>query len=368
MMPSSPDHAFTHPVKLENDLMLRALRGEAVERVPVWMMRQAGRTLPEYRQVRAEAGGFKDLLFHPEWAAEVTVQPVDAYGVDAAILFSDILVVPEAMGLPYELVEKVGPRFGQTIRSASDLAALRPIDPLKDLDYVMSAIAQILGALDGRVPLIGFAGAPWTIFCYMVEGKGSKDWTLARRMLWEEPALADALLGQIAEATTAYLRAQIEAGVHVVQLFDSWAGSLSRSLYVSRILPHVQSIVEGLGARVPVTVFAKGGGHFLQDLMTLPCTAVGLDWQTDRATARSLANAAPGGPKVLQGNLDPSILYAQPGIIREETHHMLDEFGMTRTIANLGHGLYPDIPADHGRAFVEAVKSYPTNTRETTTA
>jgi uroporphyrinogen decarboxylase len=352
-----------------NDLILRALRGEQVERAPVWMMRQAGRTLPEYRAVRAEAGGFKDLLMTPDRAAEVTLQPLDAYGVDAAILFSDILVVPEAMGLPYNLVEKVGPRFPETIRSSSDLARLHEIDPERDLKYVLDAVRIILRELDGRVPLIGFAGAPWTLFCYMVEGKGSKDWTLARRMLWEEPALSDALLSAITAATKAYLHAQIDAGVHLVQLFDSWAGSLSRDLYVQRILPHMQDLLEGLQDRVPVTVFAKGGSHFLGDLATLPCTTLGLDWQTDRRWARDLANNAPGGPKVLQGNLDPSVLYADPGIIRAETHRMLHELGIQRTIANLGHGLYPDIPADHGRAFVQAVKEYvPATERETTTS
>ena len=352
-----------------NDLLLRALKGEAVERPPVWMMRQAGRTLPEYRAVRAEAGGFKDLLMHPDRAAEVTIQPIDAYGVDAAILFSDILVVPEAMGLPYNLVEKVGPRFPETIRSRADLDRLREVDPGTDLKYVLNAIRVILDHLDGRVPLIGFSGAPWTIFCYMVEGKGSKDWTLARRMLWEDPQLSDALLSAITQATKAYLHAQIDAGVHVVQIFDSWAGSLSRELYVQRILPHMHDLLEGLSARVPVTVFAKGGSHFLKDLSTLPCTTLGLDWQTDRRWARALADAAPGGPKVLQGNLDPSVLYANPGIIRAETHRMIDELGIQRTIANLGHGLYPDIPADHGRAFVQAVKEYaPATEQETTTS
>ena len=352
-----------------NDLLLRALKGEAVERPPVWMMRQAGRTLPEYRAVRAEAGGFKDLLMHPDRAAEVTIQPIDAYGVDAAILFSDILVVPEAMGLPYNLVEKVGPRFPETIRSRADLERLREVDPGTDLKYVLDAIRVILDHLDGRVPLIGFSGAPWTIFCYMVEGKGSKDWTLARRMLWENPQLSDALLSAITQATKAYLHAQIDAGVHVVQIFDSWAGSLSRELYVQRILPHMHDLLEGLNARVPVTVFAKGGSHFLKDLSTLPCTTLGLDWQTDRRWARALADSAPGGPKVLQGNLDPSVLYANPGIIRAETHRMIDELGIQRTIANLGHGLYPDIPADHGRAFVQAVKEYaPATEQETTTS
>ena len=352
-----------------NDLLLRALKGEAVERPPVWMMRQAGRTLPEYRAVRAEAGGFKDLLMHPDRAAEVTLQPIDAYGVDAAILFSDILVVPEAMGLPYNLVEKVGPRFPETIRSRADLDRLREVDPGTDLKYVLDAIRVILDHLHGRVPLIGFSGAPWTIFCYMVEGKGSKDWTLARRMLWEDPQLSDALLSAITQATKAYLHAQIDAGVHVVQIFDSWAGSLSRELYVQRILPHMHDLLEGLNVRVPVTVFAKGGSHFLKDLSTLPCTTLGLDWQTDRRWARALADAAPGGPKVLQGNLDPSVLYANPGIIRAETHRMIDELGIQRTIANLGHGLYPDIPADHGRAFVQAVKEYaPATEQETTTS
>ena len=349
-----------------NDLLLRALRGEEVERPPVWMMRQAGRTLPEYRAVRAEVGGFKDLLMTPDRAAEVTLQPIEAYGVDAAILFSDILVVPEAMGLPYNLVEKVGPRFPETIRSVADLKRLKEVDPNTDLKYVLDAIRVILDQLDGTVPLIGFAGAPWTLFCYMVEGKGSKDWTLARRMLWEEPALSDALLSAITKATESYLHAQVDAGVHLIQLFDSWAGSLSRELYVERVLPHMQSLCESLKGRVPVTVFAKGGSHFFEDLSTLPCTTLGLDWQTDRSWARQVADASPGGPKVLQGNLDPSVLYANPGIIREKTHQMIDELGVQRTIANLGHGLYPDIPADHGRAFVQAVKEYAPATKQET--
>jgi uroporphyrinogen decarboxylase len=349
-----------------NDLLLRALRGDEVERPPVWMMRQAGRTLPEYRAVRAEVGGFKDLLMTPDRAAEVTLQPIEAYGVDAAILFSDILVVPEAMGLPYNLVEKVGPRFPETIRSSADLNRLNEVDPQTDLKYVLDAIRVILDQLNGEVPLIGFAGAPWTLFCYMVEGKGSKDWTLARRMLWEEPELSDALLTAITKATEAYLHAQVDAGVHVIQLFDSWAGSLSRALYVERVLPHMQSLCESLKGRVPVTVFAKGGSHFLEDLSTLPCNTLGLDWQTDRRWARQLADAAPGGPKVLQGNLDPSVLYANPGIIRDKTHQMIDELGVQRTIANLGHGLYPDIPADHGRAFVQAVKEYDPATKQET--
>ena len=199
--------------------------------------------------------------------------------------------------------------------------------------------------------------------------QGSKDWALARRMLWEEPELSDALLSAITAATKSYLNAQIDAGVHLVQLFDSWAGSLSRDLYVERILPHMHHLLEGLQDRVPVTVFAKGGSHFLKDLTALPCTTLGLDWQTDRRWARDLADKAAGGPKVLQGNLDPSVLYANPGIIRAETHRMIDELGIQRTIANLGHGLYPDIPADHGRAFVQAVKEYvPATERETTTS
>ncbi|MDE0870890.1 MAG: uroporphyrinogen decarboxylase [Flavobacteriales bacterium] len=338
---------------LKNDLLLRAARGEEVERPPVWLMRQAGRILPEYRAVRAAMGGFKDLVETPARASEVTIQPVDLLGVDAAIIFSDILVVPEAMGLPYELVEKVGPRFPEVLRNATDLDRLRKdVDPQVHLNYVLEAIRITKSDLKNRVPLIGFCGAPWTIFCYMVEGKGSKDWALPRRMLWEQPAFAHALLDAITDTSIAYLKAQVDAGVDLVQIFDSWAGVLSAELYEAFMMPHLRKICDALSPLVPVTMFAKGGGHLLPQLAGLSCQTLGLDWQTDPRKARSIV----GEEKSLQGNLDPSILYAAPEVIRKKTLAMLSDFGGRRHIANLGHGVYPDVDPEHVKVFVETIK------------
>lgn len=338
---------------IKNDLLLRAARGEEVERPPVWLMRQAGRILPEYRAVRAQMGGFKELVETPERACEVTVQPVDILDVDAAIIFSDILVVPEAMGLPYELIEKVGPRFPRVVRQASDLKQLRlDADPEEHLAYVLEAIRLTKGALNGRVPLIGFCGAPWTIFCYMVEGKGSKDWALPRRMLWEQPGFAHALLDAITDVSIAYLKAQVRSGVDLVQIFDSWAGVLSSELYAAFMLPRLKRMCAELSPLVPVTVFAKGGAHLLPQLADLPCQTLGLDWQTDPKYARHIV----GESKVLQGNLDPSILYASPQEICKKTQRMLSDFGRRRHIANLGHGVYPDIDPEHVKIFVQTVQ------------
>ena len=335
---------------LQNDLLLRALNGEMTERPPVWVMRQAGRILPEYRAVRSQLSGFKELVETPELACEVTIQPVDLLGVDAAILFSDILVVPEAMGLPYELIEKVGPRFPETIRSASDLSRLHPVEPEEHLKYVMDAVRLTRRELDGRVPLIGFAGAPWTIFCYMVEGGGSKEWSRARRMLREAPELAEDLLDRITDATIAYLNAKIEAGVQAVQLFDSWAGALDRTLFERYSLPRLRRICESVKG-APMIVFAKGAGWQMDRLATLTCEALGVDWHMPVAEAR---NRAP--EHVLQGNLDPSVLYGTEAEVRTATQQMLRDFGRGRHVANLGHGVYPDIDPDRVRAFIDEIQ------------
>lgn len=335
---------------LQNDLLLRALNGEMTERPPVWVMRQAGRILPEYRAVRSQLSGFKELVETPELACEVTIQPVDLLGVDAAILFSDILVVPEAMGLPYELIEKVGPRFPETIRSAADLSRLHPVEPEEHLKYVMDAVRLTRRELDGRVPLIGFAGAPWTIFCYMVEGGGSKEWSRARRMLREAPELAEDLLDRITDATIAYLNAKIEAGVQAVQLFDSWAGALDRTLFERYSLPRLRRICESVKG-APMIVFAKGAGWQMDRLATLPCEALGVDWHMPVAEAR---NRAP--EHVLQGNLDPSVLYGTEAEVRTATQQMLRDFGRGRHVANLGHGVYPDIDPDRVRAFIDEIQ------------
>lgn len=338
---------------LENDLLLRAARGEKVERPPVWLMRQAGRILPEYREVRKSVSGFVALVQNPELACEVTIQPVDLLGVDAAIIFSDILVIPEAMGLPYELIEKKGPYFPETIKSLNDLKRLHEVEPKEHLSYVLDAIQLTKRALNGRVPLIGFAGAPWTIFCYMVEGKGSKEWSLARRMLWQNEVLAQSLLSQITDATIAYLKAQIASGVDLVQVFDSWAGVLSKDLYVKYALPQMRRICDAI-TEVPVTVFAKGGSHFLSELATLNCQTIGLDWNTNIEQAKNIT----AGSFTLQGNLDPSVLYGTSEQVREHTNEMLRRFGGQRHIANLGHGVYPDINPDRVRTFIETVKEF----------
>ena len=339
---------------LQNDLLLRAARGETVERVPVWMMRQAGRILAEYRAVRERAGNFITLAKTPELAAEVTIQPVDLLGVDAAIIFSDILVVPEAMGLPYEMVESRGPVFSETVRTITDLARLRVADAETDLGYVLAAIRLTKRELANRVPLIGFAGAPFTIFCYMTEGKGSKTFSVAKKLLYTDPAFAHALLQRITDSTISYLQAQIRAGADLVQLFDSWAGILSPAQYETFSLPYIRQICTALAAEqpeTPVTVFAKGAFFARQAIGQLPCAVVGLDWNMDAAESRQLI---PG--KTLQGNLDPCVLYADFGQIRAEVKKMLDTFGRQRYIANLGHGIYPDTNPDAARCFVEAVK------------
>ncbi|RED99780.1 uroporphyrinogen decarboxylase [Marinoscillum furvescens] len=336
---------------LENDLILRAARGEKTERTPVWLMRQAGRILPEYRAVRNSLSGFKELVETPELAAEVTIQPVDLLGVDAAIIFSDILVIPEAMGLTYEMVEKKGPHFPSTIQSTADLKSLRIATP-EDLSYTIEAIKITKKELKGRVPVIGFAGAPWTIFSYMVEGGGSKTFSKARKMLYTAPELAHELLDMITKSTISYLKAQIAAGADMVQIFDSWAGVLGPEQYRTYSLQYIEKIAAAI-TEVPVTVFAKGAYFALKDMQKVSCNTVGLDWNMDVAEARHLLPN-----KTLQGNLDPCALYGSYSEVEAETKKMLDQFVGHHHIANLGHGVYPDTDPDKVKCFIEAVKSY----------
>jgi uroporphyrinogen decarboxylase len=334
----------------QNDLILRAARGEKTERTPVWMMRQAGRILQEYREVRAQAGSFKNLVENPELAAEVTIQPVDLLGVDAAIIFSDILVVPDAMGCRYEMEEARGPVFPQTIRSVADLSRVHIADP-SELKYVTDAISLTAKQLAGRVPVIGFAGAPFTIFAYMTEGKGSKTFSIAKKLLYTDPAFSHQLLNLITESTIAYLKAQIAAGAAMLQLFDSWAGILSPEQYRDFSGRYILRICEAI-TEVPVTVFAKGAWFAIEDFADYPCRTIGLDWNTDPIWARQVV----GPNKTLQGNLDPCQLYASPEQVAEATRRMLQSFVGGPHIANLGHGVYPDTPVDSVKAFINTVK------------
>lgn len=339
-------------MKLKNDLLIRTVRGEQVERPPVWLMRQAGRVLPQYRALRGKLSGFKELVETPELAAEVTVQPIDEWGVDAAIIFSDILVIPEAMGLEYEMVEKKGPIFPQTIKTRSDIDRLRSgADAAGHLDYVYRALDATIDALDARVPLIGFAGAPWTILAYMVEGSGSKTFSKAKKFLYANPELAHLLLDKITQATISYLQTKAAHGVSLIQLFDSWAGILSPEQYRVFAIPYLQQISAAI-TTVPVTVFAKNAWFALEDLGRLDCDVIGLDWNTDPAFARALV-----GDKILQGNMDPCQLYASHETIAGATQKMIRDFD-GRQIVNLGHGLYPDIEVEKVRTFVETVKKF----------
>lgn len=340
-------------MQLQNDLLLRAARGEKVERTPVWLMRQAGRILPEYRAVRDSVSGFIELAQTPELASEVTIQPVDILKVDAAIIFSDILVIPEAMGLPYEMIEKRGPWFPNTVSAAADLKKLRVADGVDDLGYVIEAIKITKKQLNGRVPLIGFAGAPWTIFSYMVEGSGSKTFSKARAMLYNQPDMAVQLLEMITESTINYLKAQIAAGADLIQLFDSWAGILPPDHYEKFSLKYISQICDAI-SEVPVTVFAKGAFFAREQMGKLNCETIGLDWNMEIAESRKLI----GANKTLQGNLDPAALYGSEEEVEQATKIMLDQFRGCRHIANLGHGVYPDIDPEKVKVFVETVKSY----------
>lgn len=341
-------------MSFQNDLILRAARGESIERYPVWLMRQAGRILPEYRAVRSSLSGFKELVETPERAAEVTIQPVDLLGVDAAIIFSDILVVPEAMGLEYQMLEAKGPWFEKTIRSTEELNRIdRDIDVEDRLSYVLEAIKIANKELDGRVPLIGFAGAPWTIFCYMTEGHGSKTFSEARKILYTNPTLAHDLLSRIANVTVQYLKAQIAAGAHMVQIFDSWAGILGKEQYAEFGLKYIEMIAREI-TEVPVTLFSKGAYSSVNDLAKLPCNTIGVDWNMQLAEIRESV----GETRTLQGNLDPCALYGTHSEVEQQTNNMLDSFKSKRHIVNLGHGVYPDVDPEKVKTFIQTVKSY----------
>lgn len=341
-------------MELKNDLLLRAARGEKTERTPVWLMRQAGRILPEYRAVRNSLRDFIELVKTPERAAEVTIQPVDILGVDAAIIFSDILVIPEAMGCEYEMQEKKGPYFPKTIATEQDLAGLRVADAETDLGYVLEALRITKKGLNGRVPLIGFAGAPFTIFCYMVEGSGSKTFSKARKMLYTQPKLSHQLLQMITDSTIAYLKAQVKAGADLLQVFDSWAGILGPEQYREFSLSYIRQICEAVHQQVPVTVFAKGAWFALKEMSELPCSTLGLDWHMNPQQCRQWI----GEGKTFQGNLDPCVLYGNAKEVEAATKRMLDQFGPYRHIANLGHGVYPDTDPEMVKVFIETVKEH----------
>lgn len=339
-------------MKLKNDLILRVANLQKTERIPVWLMRQAGRILPEYRKVRASVQDFKTLVKNPALAAEVTIQPVDHLGVDAAIIFSDILVIPEAMGLDYEMEERRGPVFPQKLTGPKDLHRIH-VAPVDSLSYVYDAIKLTKQELNGRVPLIGFAGAPWTILAYMIEGKGSKTFSEAKKALYTMPEFSHKVLQLITDSTIGYLQQQVHAGADMVQIFDSWAGILSPQQYGEFALPYVAKICDALEKMVPVTVFAKGAFFARAKMNNLNCNVVGLDWNMDACESRRLIP-----DKVLQGNLDPCALYGSFEEIRKETNRMLKDFGGSRHIANLGHGLYPDISVDKVKCFIDTVKEF----------
>lgn len=342
---------------LINDTFLRALMREPVEYTPVWMMRQAGRYLPEYRATRAKAGSFMDLCKSPELACEVTLQPLDRFPLDAAILFSDILTVPDAMGLGLYFSEGEGPHFERPVRTAADVARLPIPDPEGELKYVMDAVSTIRSALDGRVPLIGFSGSPWTLATYMVEGGGAKNFSKIKGMMFDQPALLHSLLEKVADSVTTYLNAQVARGAQATMIFDTWGGALAPANYREFSLAYMQRVVEGLtreaeGRRVPVILFTKNGGQWLDRMAETGCDALGVDWTTDLADARRMT----GGRVALQGNLDPCTLYASPERIREEVARVLASYGQgSGHVFNLGHGITPDVDPEHAGAMVAAV-------------
>ena len=342
---------------LQNDRFIRALLRQPVDVTPVWMMRQAGRYLPEYRKIRKQAGSFMDLCTNPELACEVTLQPVDRFPLDAAILFSDILTIPDAMGLGLHFAEGEGPLFSKPVRTAADVKALGVPDPETELRYVMDAVRLIRKELDNRVPLIGFSGSPWTLSTYMVEGSASKTYSRVKGMLYNHPALMHQLLNTLAESVTAYLNAQIAAGVQTVMIFDTWGGILTPEDYAEFSLHYMQQIVDGLareheGVKVPVILFTKGGCQWLEAMADTGADALGIDWSTDLAAARRRV----GDRVALQGNLDPAMLYAEPEIIRAKVAAVLKKYGAgPGHVFNLGHGINPDIDPEHVGVMIDAV-------------
>ncbi|NVD96539.1 uroporphyrinogen decarboxylase [Massilia sp. BJB1822] len=345
---------------LKNDTFLRALLRQPTEYTPVWLMRQAGRYLPEYRATRARAGSFMGLATNPDLATEVTLQPIDRYPLDAAILFSDILTVPDAMGLGLYFVEGEGPKFQRPLKTEDDVKALR-LPEAGSLDYVFKAVTQIRTELNGRVPLIGFSGSPWTLACYMVEGQGSREFHTIKKMLYSRPDLMHHILETNARAVAEYLNAQIDAGAQAVMIFDSWGGALADGAYQQFSLHYMQKVVAQLqrekdGVKIPAVVFTKGGGHWAEDIAQIGADAMGLDWTADIGKVRALV----GDKMALQGNLDPAILFASPEQIRAEVVRVLDGFGKHNTghVFNLGHGISQFTPPESVSAMVEAVHSH----------
>ena len=346
-----------HSSPLKNDTFLRALLRQPTQHTPVWIMRQAGRYLPEYNATRKRAGSFLDLAKNPNYATEVTLQPLARFPLDAAILFSDILTIPDAMGLGLYFAEGEGPKFERPLRDEAAIKKLAVPDIDATLRYVTDAVTQIRGALDGKVPLIGFSGSPYTLACYMVEGGASADFRTIKTLLYERPDLLHHILDINARSVTAYLNAQIEAGAQAVMIFDTWGGSLSAAAYKEFSLTYMQRIVAGLtrekdGARVPSIVFTKGGGHWLEDIAAIGCDALGVDWTVDIGQAR----ARVGAKVALQGNLDPMTLFAQPEQIRAQVAKVLASYGPgSGHVFNLGHGVSQFTPPEHVGALVDAV-------------
>jgi uroporphyrinogen decarboxylase len=339
--------------QLKNDLLLRALRKEKVERPPVWMMRQAGRYLPDYIKLRQKYDFFTRVQT-PELATEITLQPIDQVGVDAAIIFSDILVIPQAMGIEVLMEEGKGPSLPHTMRSQADVDALITLDAEHQLQYVYDALSLTKKELNNRVPLIGFAGAPWTILCYMVEGKGSKTWDKAKQFAYTQPELTKQLLQKITDVTIKYLKLQVKAGADTVQVFDSWAGSLSPADFKTYAQPYLLQIADALKDDAPVILFPKGSWYALNDLSKSSASGIGIDWSLTPQVARELTN----NNITLQGNFDPAKLLAPIPQIKQWVKEMIDGFGTQNYIANLGHGITPNVPVDHAKAFVDAVKEY----------
>jgi uroporphyrinogen decarboxylase len=338
---------------IKNDLIIKTLLGEKTERTPVWMMRQAGRYLPEYIKLR-EKYSFFERCENPELACEITLQPIDIIGVDAAILFSDILVVPQAMGLEVQLIEKQGPYLPHPIKTENDLSRIQIPDVKDALHYVFDAIKLIKKELNGRVPLIGFAGAPWTLLCYMVQGKGSKTFDEAKAFCFQQPELAHRLLQMITDTTILYLKEQIAAGADAIQIFDSWGGLLSKKDFSVFSLAYTKQIVNSIREEIPTIIFAKGAWSSLPEMAATGAHGLGIDWCIEPQTARQLS----GADVTLQGNFDPAKLLAPISIIQKETKEMLRAFGKEKHIANLGHGILPNVPVDHAQAFVDTVKEY----------
>ena len=349
--------------ELKNDRFLKALMRQPVDRTPVWMMRQAGRYLPEYRATRAQAGDFMSLCKNTELACEVTLQPLERFELDAAILFSDILTIPDAMGLGLYFEEGEGPKFRKPVRTEADIEQLQVINTASDLSYVTDAVSMIRRELQGRVPLIGFSGSPWTLATYMIEGQSSRDFARAKTMLYTQPELMHQLLDKLALSVIDYLNAQIVAGAQVVQIFDTWGGALSHAAYQEFSLAYMQKIVSGLikqadGRDVPVILFTKGGGLWLEAMADTGCHALGLDWTIDIGAAKKRV----GDQVALQGNMDPAILRADPATIEREVQGILASFGAGNGhIFNLGHGITPDIDPQHAKVFIEAVHKFSAN-------